>query len=133
MTSRGCPHLCSFCCLTAFQQREYRTIPRVFFATAWPGTPLFATLEKQGRANRSWDQVRKDVPSIQFKHFTHAEAIAARKRILDAFFNVSSISRTLSRWVLRERTLILTCLKMVVRDRIAEVLQRTRAHSRPGA
>ena len=48
-------------------------LPGVFFATAWPGTPLFATLEKEGRANRNWDQVRKDVPSIQFKHFTHSE------------------------------------------------------------
>jgi radical SAM superfamily enzyme YgiQ (UPF0313 family) len=107
--------------------------PRVFFATAWPGTPLFATLEKEGRANRNWDQVRKDVPSIQFKHFTHAEAIAARKKILDAFFNVFSISRTLSRWVLRERTLILTYLKMVVRNRIAEALKRNRSYSSPGA
>ena len=27
MTSRGCPHHCSFCYLTVFKQREYRTIP----------------------------------------------------------------------------------------------------------
>jgi radical SAM superfamily enzyme YgiQ (UPF0313 family) len=82
--------------LIAALKRSKADFPRVFFATAWPGTPLFAALEKEGRANHNWDEVRKDVPSIQFKNFTHAEAIAARKKILDAFFNVFTMSRTLS-------------------------------------
>jgi radical SAM superfamily enzyme YgiQ (UPF0313 family) len=107
--------------------------PRVFFATAWPGTPFFATLEKEGRVNRNWDEVRKDVPSIQFKNFTHAEAIAARKKILDAFFNVFTMTRTLSRWVLRERAMMVTYVKMVVRNRLAEALKRNRSYSRPAA
>ena len=117
--------------LIAAMKKAKADFPRVFFATAWPGTPLFESLEKEGRVNRNWDEVRKDVPSIQFKNFTHEEAIAARKKILDAFFNVVSISKTLSRWILHERTLILTYLKMVVRNRIAEILKRHRSYSSP--
>jgi radical SAM superfamily enzyme YgiQ (UPF0313 family) len=119
--------------LIAAMRKAKADFPRVFFATAWPGTPFFATLEKEGRVNRNWDEVRKDLPSIEFKHFTHAEAIAARKKILDAFFNVFSTSRTLSRWVLRERALMLTFVKMVVRNRIAEALKRRRTYVTPGA
>jgi radical SAM superfamily enzyme YgiQ (UPF0313 family) len=119
--------------LIAAMKESRADFPRVFFATAWPGTPFFESLEKEGRVNRNWDEVRKDVPSIQFKNFTHAEAIAARKKILDAFFNVLTTARTLSRWMLRERTLMLTFVKMVVRNRLAEALKRTRTYSRPVA
>lgn len=117
--------------LIAAMKKAKADFPRVFFATAWPGTPFFESLEKEGRANRNWDKVRKDVPSIQFRNFTHEEAIAARQKILDAFFNVFSISKTLSRWILRDRTLMLTYLKMVVRNRIAEILKRHRTYASP--
>ncbi len=102
--------------------------PRVFFATAWPGTPFFESLEKEGRVSRNWDEVRKDVPSIQFKHFTKEEAIAARKKIVDAFFNPFSILRVISRWILKERTLLFIYLKMSIRNRISERLVRRRKY-----
>jgi radical SAM superfamily enzyme YgiQ (UPF0313 family) len=104
--------------------------PRVFFATAWPGTPFFEELEKEGRANRNWDLVRKDVPSITFRHFTAEEAVAARKEILDAFFNVFTMARSISRWVLKERSLILLYIKMSFRNRMAEILKRRRKYTR---
>lgn len=102
--------------------------PRVFFATAWPGTPFFESLEKEGRVNRNWDEVRKDVPSIKFKHFTREEAIAGRKEVVDAFFNVFSIIRAISRWILKERTLMFMFLKMSIRNRISERLIRRRKY-----
>jgi radical SAM superfamily enzyme YgiQ (UPF0313 family) len=100
--------------------------PRVFFATAWPGTPFFESLEKEGRVSRDWDEVRKDVPSIKFKHFTREEAIAGRKEVVDAFFNVFSTILVISRWILRDRTLLFMYLKMSIRNRIAEKLIRRR-------
>jgi len=102
--------------------------PRVFFATAWPGTPFFESLEKEGRVSRNWDEVRKDVPSIKFKHFTREEAIAARKEVVDAFFNVFSILRVISRWIFKERALIFMYLKMSLRNRISERLIRRRKY-----
>ena len=105
--------------------------PRVFFATAWPGTPFFKSLEKEGRASRNWDEVRKDIPSIKFKHFTKEEAIAARKEILDAFFNVSYMFGLFRIWVFKERSLFLMYIKMTVRHKIAEVLKKQRKYFEP--
>lgn len=105
--------------------------PRVFFATAWPGTPFFKSLEKEGRASRNWDEVRKDIPSIKFKHFTKEEAIAARKEILDAFFNVSYMFGLFRIWVLKDRSLFLMYIKMTVRHKIAEVLKKRRKYFEP--
>lgn len=93
---------------------------RVFFATAWPGTPFFKSLEREGRASRNWDEVRKDVPSIKFKHFTVEEALAARKKIVDAFYNPFAILRVISRWILKERTLLFIYLKLSLRNRMSE-------------
>jgi radical SAM superfamily enzyme YgiQ (UPF0313 family) len=106
--------------------------PRVFFATAWPGTPFFESLEKEGRVSRNWDEVRKDVPSITFKHFTREEAIVARKEIVDAFFNVFSIIKVISRWILKDRTLLFMYLKMSIRNRISERLIRRRKYGDQG-
>ena len=100
--------------------------PRVFFTTAWPGTPFFESLEKEGRASRNWDEVRKDVPSIKFKHFTPEEAIAARKEILGAFFNGFNIFRMVLRWIFKERALLRLYLKMVVDYRIRDYKKKKR-------
>ncbi len=106
--------------------------PRVFFATAWPGTPFFDSLEKEGRVNRDWDDVRKDIPSIKFAHFTREEALAARTEIVDAFFNLFAIVKVLSRWIFRERTLMFLFLKMTFRNRVSERIMTRRAGADQG-
>lgn len=107
--------------------------PRLFFMTAWPGTPLFDRLEQEGRATRDWDKVRKDMPSIQFKHFTHAEAMAARKQILDAFFNLRNVLRVIGRWMFKDASLFGLFLKMVLRNRLSEIIRRFRVGRTPPA
>ena len=102
--------------------------PRLFFMTAWPGTPLFDKLEKEGRANRDWDQVRKDMPSIQFKNFSHQEAMAARKEILDACFSPFRIVWTVMRWIFKDRSIIVTFVRMCLRNRVFEYVKRFRVH-----
>jgi radical SAM superfamily enzyme YgiQ (UPF0313 family) len=104
--------------------------PRVFFATAWPGTPFFESLEKEGRVNRNWDEVRKDTPSIAFRNFTGEEALAARKEIIDAFFNVFAILKVVCRWIFKDRTLLSLYLKMSLRNRVAEIIMRRRREVR---
>lgn len=100
---------------------------RVFYMTAWPGTPLFKKLEKEGRASTNWDNLRKDVPSIQFKHYSHDEVIRARKEIMDSFFNLFNIMKVLLRWVFIDRSLISIFIKMSVRNRISEKIRNSRA------
>ncbi|MEJ2371396.1 MAG: radical SAM protein [Gemmatimonadales bacterium] len=100
--------------------------PRIFLMTAWPGTPLFDRLEKEGRASRDWDRVRKDMPSIQFKHFTHDEIVRARQEILDAFFNVFSISRKVARWMVKDRSILLLFVRMSFRNRVSERIKQLR-------
>lgn len=102
--------------------------PRVFFATAWPGTPFFESLEKEGRVSRNWDEVRKDTPSIVFKHFTREEALAARKEVIDAFFSVFAILRVVSRWLFKDKTLLYLFLKMSIRNWIAEFVMKRRKY-----
>jgi radical SAM superfamily enzyme YgiQ (UPF0313 family) len=101
---------------------------RVFYATAWPGTPLFDSLEKEGRANRHWDEVRKDVPSITFKHYTHEEAVRARTEILKTFNSLAAFGRSVRKWFLKEHSLFFLFLKMSVRIRIAEAVKRRRSY-----
>ena len=50
---------------------------------------------------------------------TKEEAIAARKEILDAFFNISYMFRLFRIWVFKERSLFLMYIKMSVRHKIA--------------
>ena len=105
--------------------------PRVFLMTAWPGTPLFDRLEKEGRACRDWDHLRKDEPSIQFKNYTHAEIVRARSEVLRAFFNPLNMLLVMSRWAYREHSLGDLFIRMAYRHRIAERIKRLR--TRPAA
>ncbi len=100
--------------------------PRVFFMTAWPGTPLFARLEREGRVCRDWDRVRKDVPSVDFKHYGADELMAARKEIMDAFFGPRGVARVVRRWLRKDKTLLWTFLEMSARNRIAERVKAAR-------
>jgi radical SAM superfamily enzyme YgiQ (UPF0313 family) len=104
--------------------------PRVFFMTAWPGTPLFEKLEKEDRACRDWDAVRKDMPSIRFKNYTHEEILAARKEVMDAFFSPVNVTRVLGRWVLKDRSLLTFFLKKAVKNRIVERVRQVRNTAR---
>ncbi len=100
---------------------------RVFFMTAWPGTPLYKELSAEGRASMHWDNLRKDIPSVKFKHYTHEEAIRARKEIMDSFFNFFNLSKVILRWMLIDRSLIKTFLKMSFRNRKSEQIRNQRA------
>ncbi|MEJ2320746.1 MAG: hypothetical protein P8Y21_15585, partial [Gemmatimonadales bacterium] len=80
----------------------------------------------EGRASRDWDRVRKDMPSIQFKHFTHDEIVRARQEILDAFFNVFSISRKVARWMVKDRSILLLFVRMSFRNRVSERIKQLR-------
>jgi radical SAM superfamily enzyme YgiQ (UPF0313 family) len=99
---------------------------RVFFATAWPGTPFYEKLKSENRLLNDWTKVRKDVPSIKFKHYTHKEAIKARKEILDSFFNVFNIGKILSKWLFKDTSLFGLFIKMSVRNRVAEIVKTYR-------
>jgi radical SAM superfamily enzyme YgiQ (UPF0313 family) len=100
---------------------------RVFYMTAWPGTPLFDSLEKEGRVTRNWDQVRKDIPSIQFLHYTHEEILKARKEIMDSFFNVRRNIAVILRWLFVDRSLLGTFIRMNIRNRTSERIRNARA------
>jgi radical SAM superfamily enzyme YgiQ (UPF0313 family) len=104
--------------------------PRVFFMTAWPGTPLFDRLEKEGRVCRDWDAVRKDVPSIKFKHYTSRQILDARKEVMDAFFHPLNVARILGRWVLRDRSLLTFFLGKVVTNRVIERIRMAKVSTR---
>ncbi len=100
---------------------------RVFYMTAWPGTPLFKSLEQEGRVNRKWDQVRKDIPSIQFLHYTHEEIIKARKEIMDSFFNLRRNIVVIFRWLFIDTSLITMFIRINFRNRKSEKIRNKRA------
>jgi radical SAM superfamily enzyme YgiQ (UPF0313 family) len=100
---------------------------RVFYMTAWPGTPLFKSLEQEGRVNKKWDQVRQDIPSIQFLHYTHEEIIKARKEIMDSFFNLRRNIVVIFRWLFIDRSLITLFIRMNIRNRTSEKIRNSRA------
>lgn len=118
--------------LIAALRRSRADFPRVFFATPWPGTPFFKEMEAEGRVSRNWDEVRKDVPSLRFKHFTKEEAIAARKQIQDAFFNIGNIIRMVLRWTFKDRSLMKLYLNMVVGYRIRDYKKKRRQKAAQG-
>ncbi|MFC2126311.1 B12-binding domain-containing radical SAM protein [Bacteroidota bacterium] len=101
---------------------------RVFLMTAWPGTPLYKELKAQNRVIDNWKQVRKDIPSVIYKHYSHEEIIEARKEVMDSFFNFGNIIRVISRWVFTDLTLLSLFLKLTKRNRISEPIRKKRAH-----
>lgn len=100
--------------------------PRIFLMTAWPGTQLFKKLEKEGRASRDWNNVRKDVPSIQFKHYTAEEIFAAREEVIKTFASISHIFKVVLRWLLRDRSIIMIFIRLAARNMIVEKMKRMR-------
>jgi len=100
---------------------------RVFLITAWPGTPLYKELNASGRVIKEWDKVRKDIPSIQYKHYNHNEIINARKEVMNSFFNTRNILKVILRWIFTDRSLIPTFIKMSYRNRSSERIRNSRA------
>lgn len=100
---------------------------RVFFMTAWPGTPLFKSLEKEGRACTDWRKLRKDIPTIRFKHYSHNDIIHARNEVIGHFFSKRHIVTTICRWIFIDRSLIGLLLKMWWRNKISEKIRVRRA------
>jgi radical SAM superfamily enzyme YgiQ (UPF0313 family) len=106
--------------------------PRIFLMTAWPGTQLFNSLEKEGRASRDWDNVRKDVPSIEYKHYTKEEIDQARNEIIRTFASFSHISRVIFRWLFRDRSILTAFINNAVRNMLVEWLKRVRYNTARG-
>jgi radical SAM superfamily enzyme YgiQ (UPF0313 family) len=100
---------------------------RVFYMTAWPGTELYRNLEQENRLTNNWDILRKDIPTVKFKNYSHEEAIAARKEILESFFNWQNLLLVILRWVLRERSLLKAFIKISIRNRFSERIKNMRA------
>ena len=100
---------------------------RVFFMTAWPGTILHKQLEAEGRTTTDWDSLRKDIPTTKFKNYTHEEALAARKEIMDAFFNLPSILKVILRWVFKDLSLLQVFIKLSMRNKLSEKIRNNRA------
>jgi radical SAM superfamily enzyme YgiQ (UPF0313 family) len=90
---------------------------RVFYLTAWPGTPLFERLDREGRVSRDWDRVRKDVPSLVYRHFSPDSLRRARDLVLREMLGVSYVLRVLLRWIFRERSLVRLFLVLVRQQR----------------
>lgn len=80
--------------------------PRLFFLTAWPGTPLYKSLEKQNRLQDGWSHVRKDIPSIVYNNFSEDEIRVAEKSIYRNIFTKRFILRLALRWIFREPALV---------------------------
>jgi radical SAM superfamily enzyme YgiQ (UPF0313 family) len=103
--------------------------PRVFLMTAWPGTRLFEELQREDRASRDWDRVRKDMPSVKFKHYTHEEIRNAREEVIRAFASVFHISRVVFRWLFKDRSIIMLFIHLAFRNMILERTKRFRARN----
>ena len=102
---------------------------RVFFMTAWPGTQLYKQLEPEGRNTTDWDSLRKDIPTTKFKYYTHEEALAARKEIMDSFFNWPNLLMVMLRWVFIDRSLLGSFIKLGIRNKSSERIRNKRAKS----
>ena len=89
---------------------------KLTFMTAWPGTPLFNKLEKEGRIERNWDNINFEIPFIQFKNFTIDEIIATRNKVFDSFYNTKNITIIVLRNLFKAPILLIVFfLNLIVR------------------
>ena len=87
--------------------------PRIFFLTAWPGTPLYKRLQKQGRIPKGYTQVRKDIPNILYSHFSEEEIREAHKYIKKNFFTKPYIAKIVLRWLFKDPPMVKFFLKVL--------------------
>jgi radical SAM superfamily enzyme YgiQ (UPF0313 family) len=87
--------------------------PRLFFLTAWPGTPLHKRLQKQGRIPKGYTQVRKDIPNIVYSHFSEEEIREAHTYIKKNFFTKPYIAKIVLRWLFKDPSMVKFFLKVL--------------------
>ena len=80
--------------------------PRLFFLTAWPGTPLHKRLQEQGRIPKGYSQVRKDIPNIIYTHFSEEEIREAHRYIKKNFFTKPYIAKIVLRWLFKDPSMV---------------------------
>ena len=102
---------------------------RVFYITAWPGTPFYRQMEKQNRIHPEWDTLRKDIPTLKYKHYTKTEIILARNEIVKAFYNKRHVFKIILRWFLKDRSLLSVFLHIRKRNITSEKIRNNRAYS----
>lgn len=87
--------------------------PRLFFLTAWPGTPLWHRLRREGRLQQGYCHVRKDIPNIEYLNFTEEEIREAERTIYENMFTLPYLVKTALRWVFRDPRTLWWYLKLV--------------------
>lgn len=87
--------------------------PRLFFLTAWPGTPLYKRLQEQGRIQKGYCQVRKDIPNIVYTHFSEEEIREVHRDIKKNFFTKPYIAKIALRWLFKDPTMVRFFLKIL--------------------
>jgi radical SAM superfamily enzyme YgiQ (UPF0313 family) len=100
---------------------------RVFYITAWPGTPFYRQMKKENRIHNEWDTLRKDIPTLKYKHYTKTEIISARNEVIKAFYNQVHGFKIIFRWFLRDRNLVKTFLHIRKRNVASENIRNQRA------
>ena len=87
--------------------------PRLFFLTAWPGTAVYKRLQNQGRIPKDYTQVRKDIPSIVYSHFSEEEIREAHKYIKKSFFTKPDIAKIVLWWLFKDPPMVKFFLKVL--------------------
>ncbi len=100
---------------------------RVFYITAWPGTPFYTTMEKQNRIFKKWGKLRKDIPTFKYKHYSQTEIIEARNEVVNTFYKKSHMIRIILRWILKDRSLLKDFLHIRRRNITSEKIRNQRA------
>jgi radical SAM superfamily enzyme YgiQ (UPF0313 family) len=101
---------------------------RVFYMTAWPGTPLFKQLKEEGRVCEDWDKLRQDLPSIEFKNYSHEDIIEAREKVMRSFFNKRNVLKVIWRWLWIDTSLLGLFIKLSLRNPKSEKIRNQRAY-----
>ncbi len=108
--------------------RTRTDLVRVFLLTAWPGTPLFREMEAEGRVSGDWDILRKDIPTLRYRHYSAAGIIEARSRIMNTFFSRTHVLRLITRWMFIDRSLITLLIRIWWRSITSEKIRTKRAY-----
>ena len=109
--------------------RRIRTdLVRVFLLTAWPGTPLYREMEAEGRVSKEWDILRKDIPTLSYRHYSAAGIIEARSQVMKTFFSKGHVLRLITRWMFIDRSLIALLIRIWWRSITSEKIRKNRAY-----